>query len=47
MQPKPIVTGLVATHHRRRRFKRPGSPLAHPIDQRQQTGMVAALQFVA
>src|SRR2546430_6794291 len=44
MQPKPVVARLVATHHGRSHSQRPGRPLAHPINERQQAGMIAALQ---
>jgi hypothetical protein len=46
MQPEPVVARFVATHHRRRRAQHPPRPLAHSLNQRQQTDMVAAIELV-
>jgi hypothetical protein len=46
MQPKSVIARFVATHYRRRRAQRQRRPLAHPLDQRQQTNMVAAIKLV-
>jgi hypothetical protein len=45
MQPKSVVTRFVATHDRRRRTLRLRYPPAHPLDQRQHTNTVAAIDY--
>jgi len=46
MQPKPVITSLVATHHRGRHSQRPCRPIAYPINQRQQARVITALHLV-
>src|SRR3984893_8646440 len=46
MQPKPVITSLVATHHRGHRSQSLYRPIAHPIDQRQQARVIPVLHLV-
>src|SRR5439155_18740018 len=41
MQPEPVIAGLIATHHTRRRAELLGRPPADPFDQRQQFGVIS------
>src|SRR5438132_5226541 len=41
MQPEPVMAGLIATPHTRRRAELLGRPPAEPFDQRQQFGVIS------
>src|SRR5207253_10240272 len=41
MQPEPVIAGLIATHHTRRRAELLGRPPADPFDQRQQFRVIS------
>src|SRR5437667_6202962 len=45
--PEPVIAGLVATRHRRNASQRPRRPIPDPVDQRQQSSMIATRQLVA